>query len=272
MSAPVPIDWSVSLSHLVAYELRRLRAGRGQTQAQAAAELNVDRALISMWETCYRPMPEETAQHIDAVWKTSGLLERLVHHAKREPGSWLDLYIEQERTARAILTYQPNLVPGLLQVESYMYAQAREGLAPGANVDEIVADRLSRQSVLEREPTPPMYWVRLDETALLQGVGGPEVMREQMGRLLASQGNPSVNLQLLPARVGAHAGLTGGFVLLRTADGRELGFTESKLGGHIRYALAEIDELVVSFNRITAKCMNEADSYDRLREILEEYR
>lgn len=271
MSAPVPIDWSISLSHLVAYELRRLRTGRDQTQAQAAAELNVDRALISMWETCYRPMPEETAQYIDAVWKTGGILERLVHHAKRIPGSWLDLYIEQERTARAILTYQPNLVPGLLQVESYMYAQVREGLAPGANVDEIVADRLSRQSVLEREPTPPMYWVRLDEKALLQGVGGPEVMREQLARLLATEDNPSVSLQLLPARVGAHAGLGGPFIILRTADGRELGFTESKLGGHMRYALAEIDELVVGFNRITAKCMNEADSYHRLREILEEY-
>lgn len=54
----------------------------------------------------------------------------------------------------------------------------------------------------------------LDEAAVLRTVGGPEVMREQLARLVTMAARPSITVQVLPLGAGAHPATTGEFTIL----------------------------------------------------------
>jgi hypothetical protein len=83
-----------------------------------------------------------------------------------------------------------------------------------------VALRLGRQALLER-PGAPRLWAVVDEAALRRPVGGREVMRAQLERLVEATKLPNVTLQVLPFAAGAHPAMVGAFSILRFA-GQEL--------------------------------------------------
>jgi transcriptional regulator with XRE-family HTH domain len=132
---------------------------------------------------------------------------------------WFRAYVDLESAATLIRTYEGQLVPGLLQTEAYMRA-----VIGGAQLDESpeeaerrVALRILRQTLLTREQ-PPRLWAVIDEAALRRPVGGPEVMRGQLERLIDATKLANVTLQLLPLGEGAHPGMVGAFSILRFAD------------------------------------------------------
>jgi hypothetical protein len=55
----------------------------------------------------------------------------------------------------------------------------------------------------------------VDEAALRRPIGGPEVMREQLDRLIAAAAEPNVTLQVLPFASGGHAAEGGAFTIMR---------------------------------------------------------
>jgi len=77
--------------------------------------------------------------------------------------------------------------------------------------------RLGRQTLLEREDAPRL-WAVVDEAALRRPVGGPEVMRAQLERLIEATKLPNVTLQVLPFGAGAHPAMVGAFSVLRFPD------------------------------------------------------
>ena len=135
---------------------------------------------------------------------------------------WFRAYVDLEQAASIIRTYEGQFIPGLLQTDDYMRA-----VIGGAQLDEPPEEmgrrvrlRMARQTLLTREH-PPRLWAVIDEAALRRPVGGPEVMRGQLERLIDASKLPSVTLQVLPFAVGAHSGMPGAFSILRFAD-REL--------------------------------------------------
>ncbi|MDX3385338.1 helix-turn-helix transcriptional regulator [Streptomyces niveiscabiei] len=123
-------------------------------------------------------------------------------------------FIDYEKTADYIRSCQNNLVAGLLQTPDY--ARAILSAAPSTlspeDVDALVEARMKRQEILRR-PTPPRLCVIQSEAALRLEVGGREAMRKQLEHLETMAGHPSVEVQVIPDRAGAHAGLAGSFVL-----------------------------------------------------------
>jgi hypothetical protein len=103
-------------------------------------------------------------------------------------------------------------VPGLLQTEVYARTVIR-AVAPDLPATEVgrrVELRMRRQAALQGE-TAPTLRVLLDESVLRRPVGGAEVMRPQLQKLLAVTELPTVTLQILPLATGAHAGIDGSF-------------------------------------------------------------
>ena len=90
----------------------------------------------------------------------------------------------------------------------------------GEEVGRRVRLRMARQVLLTRQD-PPRLWAVVDEAALRRPVGGREVMRGQLERLIEATKLPNVTLQILPFAVGAHAAMASAFSILRFAD-REL--------------------------------------------------
>jgi len=134
---------------------------------------------------------------------------------------WFRAYVDLESAATLIRTYEGQFVPGLLQTDDYMRAVIHDAsLESAEEVGRRVRLRMARQTLLTREH-PPRLWAVVDEAALRRPVGGREVMRGQLERLIDASKQPNVTLQILPFAGGAHPAMVGSFSILRFPD-REL--------------------------------------------------
>ncbi|MET8284785.1 helix-turn-helix transcriptional regulator [Streptomyces sp. NPDC048448] len=134
------------------------------------------------------------------------------------PG-WFSMYVSLEGAATLIRSYEPHFVPGILQTEEYARGVMKSGAVGQTRPEDIerhVALRMQRQDLLTREGAPRI-WAVMDETALLRAVGGPEVMRAQVDKLIEATKLPNVTLQVVPFSTGPHPGTYGPFVLFRFA-------------------------------------------------------
>jgi hypothetical protein len=131
---------------------------------------------------------------------------------------WFRAYVDLEAVATLIRTYEGQLVPGLLQTDDYVRAVIHDtSLESSEEVGRRVRLRMARQTLLTGEH-PPRLWAVVDEAALRRPVGGREVMRGQLERLIAATKLPNVTLQILPLAGGAHPAMVGAFSILRFAD------------------------------------------------------
>ena len=122
-----------------------------------------------------------------------------------------------EGAARTMYKYEPTYVPGLLQTEEYARALLHGLGRSESDVDLLVAARLERQDLLERDVRPVLDFV-LSESVLSWAVGGPGVMRNQLRRIMEVAELPNVFIRVLPFSAGAHPGMRGAFTILDFAD------------------------------------------------------
>ena len=105
---------------------------------------------------------------------------------------------ELEASAATILSFQPVIVPGLLQVPEYarrIFAAGNPGLGPG-EIAAAVAARMDRQLLLY-EGTTRFEFV-IAEAALRWLVGPPRVMLAQVDRIIALASLGSVDIGVIP--------------------------------------------------------------------------
>lgn len=126
-------------------------------------------------------------------------------------------FISLEDQAAKIRSWQPQLIPGLLQIEDYARAVIRAGLgdeATEAEIDRRWQARRNRQALLTREEHAPQFEVVLDEAVLERPIGGPDVLRAQLRHLTEMAEHPNISVQVLAKAAGEHAGLEGPLVIL----------------------------------------------------------
>lgn len=213
--------------------LREYRDAAGLTLRQAGDYLQRDAATISRLESGIIParvsdvMALLNLYEIDDEQIRDGL-EQLSRDIWRK--GWWDGFSADslggmldhawlETRAKAIYSYEAMVMPGLLQTRDYASAVITTG-SVGANARQIeqwVEFRIARQDVLDKE-TAPRLMVVLDEAVLHRAVGGPEVMRAQLGHLAEVISKPNVIVQILPFSAGAHASLEGAFMVFRMPE------------------------------------------------------
>ncbi|MFL4905712.1 Scr1 family TA system antitoxin-like transcriptional regulator [Streptomyces sp. MMS24-I2-30] len=250
------------------YELRRKREEAGLTQKELGGAIFCTGSLVGQIETTLKVPTREFAERVDAALMTDGCFSRLVGLVLRSQlPHWFQPYAEMEAKAAYISTYQCQLVYGLLQTPSY--AAALLGVDYPDQVLEMVAARMERQRILEREQ-PPALWVVMDESALLQVVGGRAVMHEQLAHLLTFRDNPWVHLQVLPFEVGAHAGMRGAFTMLRFDSDPDLYYSESYDQGHMTANPQVIRERSVGYARLQATALSPEESAALIARVMED--
>jgi hypothetical protein len=133
------------------------------------------------------------------------------------PG-WQATHLGLEQSASMIRGYEPRFVPELLQTPEYARAllTSMSGDLDADRMERQLAVLLRRQQILHRED-PPHVWTVIDEGALHRLIGGPAVMRAQLGHLIHITRLGHVNIQVLPFRAGSHAACGGPAELLRFA-------------------------------------------------------
>jgi hypothetical protein len=124
-----------------------------------------------------------------------------------------------EAEATSISDYNPDIVPGLLQVEGYARAIFETGDPPldPSTIEGRIKARIRRQALLAREDAPLLHCV-VDEGALRRAIGGPAIMRAQLARIIEAASLPNVTFQVIPFEVGAHPGLDSNFVILEFTE------------------------------------------------------
>lgn len=147
------------------------------------------------------------------------------------PHLWRTL-IDFENKAAKIHNYEYAIVPGLLQTAEYGAAMIRatDITLSDAELDNLVASRMARQTLLTRA-NPPAFFATVHEVALRMPAGGPGVMKRQLQHLLTMTERPNVELRLVPMDAGAHVGLRGPFVMLEFVEEPALVFVENQNTG-----------------------------------------
>jgi hypothetical protein len=110
--------------------------------------------------------------------------------------------------------------------------------------------------------------VLLSESVLDWPVGGTEVMRSQLARLLELSELPHVTLRVVPRSAGAYEGLDGPFKVITVEEG-EIAFVEAPNGGRLVMDAAEVRGLRLRFDRIGAIALPIDSSRSLVKQIME---
>lgn len=263
-------------------ELITLREKIGLTPGQVAEHFERDRNWLDRIENGSRKRPyvDEVASLLDLYGITAdkapehreAVLE-LVRQA-RSKGWWaqygdvLDGYVGLEVEASLISTFQPQVIPGLLQTPDYAAASARATINTTDDVERTVQGRIERQRILERD-RPPRLWAVIDEAVLTRGSDNT-MMHNQIAHLIQVSERRNITIQVLPFRAGLHAGLAGPFVLLDfpiPAD-PSLVYLESRHDSLYLEGTEVVDEYRTIFGHIQTAALSPADSIAHLERLI----
>lgn len=217
-------------------ELRKLRESKGMTARHAAESLMISQPKLSLLENGHRAVKPRDVRDLCALYgvEDQQFVDSLIHMAREsgQQGWWKDFgdvpygaYLGLEAAATSIRSYDPLVIPGLLQTPAYARAVIAGTIpqATAAQIDTHLKVRLRRQDRLTGPSGPLCLRVVLDESALWRAVGGAEVMRAQLEHLAVMSSRPHVTLRVLPHGAGAHPGVSGQFSLLEFAGGTDPG-------------------------------------------------
>ncbi len=205
--------------------LRALRNSLDLTVEAVADQLLCSATKISRIETATRRPSLRDVRDLCRIYnvgeKESAELMTLARQA-REPGWWtqyddlkLTPFIGMEQEAAAITSFAMYFVPPLMQTESYARAIIRgiDRKIDAKILDQRVEARLRRQKLLS-DDQPPRYRALLDEAVLYREVGGKDVLREQLDKILKLIADDQATVQVIPFDVGAHGSADSNFDLL----------------------------------------------------------
>ena len=214
-------------------ELKRIREAAGRTREDAARHLDMSVPAIGRYESGAGGIRAKAVLELLDLYEVTDedLRQQLAALARegRVRGWWsayasvigygYSTFIGFEEAAVEISDYESLIVPGLLQTEDYARAVIRTGLPaslPEGKVEQRVQVRMERQSRLK---AGLQLWAVIDESVIRRVVGGRDVMRAQLERLVEiSESLPNVTLQVLPFAAGAYPGMVGAFIILAFDD------------------------------------------------------
>jgi len=217
---------------LLGRRLRQLRTEAGVTLEEAAEALGCHHSKVSRIENGKQHVFDDDVSLLLPKYGRPELVDafqtlardamnanRVRHSFATLDQKYADL-IAVETTAESVHVYAPEVVPGLLQTAAYSHL-ITAGVMP-TKTEQAIADlvevRQHRQAILTRADRPLVYWTIIDESVLRRAFPGqPEVMREQLERLLDAAGKSNVTVQVMPLHAKPHPGVAGGFDVIRFA-------------------------------------------------------
>ncbi|WP_171166163.1 helix-turn-helix transcriptional regulator [Streptomyces sp. I05A-00742] len=263
-----PPDPNSSLLAFFGSELRRVRTEAGKSQRETAALAHSTQAMISYVEAAKRVPSEDLARDLDTGFGTGGHFGRLYPLViKFAYPSWFLPFVELEREASSMRVFESQVIPGLLQTESY--ARAMLSSVRPENLEDLVAARMTRRDLLEQD-SPPRTWFVIDEQALLRHIGGPGVMRPQLEALLLAGRRPRTVIQVIPRAVASHPGLAGPFTVLSFDKGQDVLFVDGFSQGRIALDANEVAAAEHAYDLLRALALSPEASAELISTHLKE--
>jgi transcriptional regulator with XRE-family HTH domain len=187
--------------------------------------------------------------------------------------SWFEGYLSLESEAARLLAYESEVVPGLLQIESYAAEILRHSPYTPLPDEAARAAELRRARQVRLTGEDPVHLdVVINEGALRRLVGGPEVMRDQLHRLVERSELPNVTLRVLTFAAGAHPGVDGSFTVLEFSDPDDPRIVYLDRMTHSDYldGLRDVAAYRYAHERLRVAALPPDDSRGMIRELIEE--
>ncbi|ARF55627.1 helix-turn-helix domain-containing protein [Streptomyces gilvosporeus] len=253
-------------------ELRKLRLRAGISGSRAAEILDADRARISNIEA---GRIDVSRNRLYKVLREYGCpdgpyFDALMEMAQSRGVGWWDEFrdvmrrqaldlAEMESRAASIRVHEPLAIPGMFQTEDYAHAVMQAVSPDMGPTDRFVQFRMARQRVLTCEAPLPYHAV-IHEAALRVRVGGPQVMRKQLRKLIEVARLPNVTVQVFPFERGAYPAFSRPFVLFGGSTGElDTVYLEHSLKIVFLGDGADVDDYSKMFERLSDLALDPVD-------------
>lgn len=265
-------EWGVAVIATVGRQLKLRREAVGMRAADFAKAVGYGEDLVYKVEGGKRIPREEYLDKADDVLNAGGLISATWEDVKkvRYPKKVRELG-KLEAQAVEIGVYECNIIAGLLQTPEHARAVIGAAQPPYSpdDVDRMVAARLARQSVFDRDPAPSIHFV-LEEAPLRRQVGGTMVWRQQLERLLEVGRLNSVTLQVMPTNTEPHPGLDGRIELLKFPDGTAVARADGLFNGRPTTDPKQLRIIELQYGIIRAQALPPRESLTFIEQLLGE--
>ncbi len=266
--------------------LLQLRANKGLNRRAVAEAMHCAETKIGHLETGRNLPSYNDLKALLDIYQRPDLLGQLSvwSEISRQKGWWegrldpgtpagFDSYVGQESAATTLLMYDPVTVAGLCQTAQFADALVRTDPArPSAEARATRVElRMQRQLILDRAD-PPRLHVITTEGVLRQVVGGADVMRPQLGRLVELANRPTITFQVIPFTVGAFPGQHAFRILEFADDDQDEGsvYVETRLESKWHEEPPAVAEYRLLFAELARLAADEPTSIRLAQKIAEE--
>jgi transcriptional regulator with XRE-family HTH domain len=267
-------------------ELRKLRKESGKTREQVAEFVGCSPVTITRIESAQTaPRLADTARMLECYGITGERREVLMtlcsearkrgwwHQYSGTIPAWFEVYVGIEGEASEIRSYQPELIDGRLQTETYIRALmlADVDVPSDEELERRVSLRITRQEQLSGDDAPKM-WLVLNEGALRRQVGGSATMKEQLRHLIEVSRSHKVVLQVLTYAGGAHPAMDGAFEILRFPDPADPGivYVQYRRGSIYLEDSSDVEAYAELFDHLRARALGPDESRALIEQLLAE--
>lgn len=269
-------------------ELRALRESKGLSLTDAAEHLGISKSALSKIENGKQRVPPLTlpgyfeaygctgtqrAARIKqiATMASSGTRSNLLDKYQDVALGSFAQYLNMEYLASKSDTFA-WVIPGLLQTPEYARAMVERShrWRSKQQVTDLVELRMARQEVLTGD-NPLRLWCVLDEAALRRQVGGGQVMRDQLRKLIElPEENPHIAIQVLPFSAGAHAGTDGPFNVLHFPAGPPVVVVEPMTTALYLEVEEDVDRYMTAYNHLRAESLDADQSRQFINKLIKD--
>ncbi|MGP2435688.1 helix-turn-helix domain-containing protein [Streptomyces sp. JW3] len=263
-------EWGVAVIATVGRQLKLRREAAGLRAAEFGAAIGYGEDLVYKVEGGKRIPKKTYLDRSDAVLDAGGLISATWEDVKRVryPKRVREMG-KAEGKAVEIGLYECNSVHGLLQTPEHARTLMEAAQPPYSpdDVERMVAARLARQEVFDRDPAPSMHFVQ-EEAPLRRRLGDTMVWRRQLERLLEVGRLNNVTLQVMPTDTDAHPGLDGRIELLKFPDGTAVGRSDGLFNSRPVSDPKQLRILELQYGTIRAQALSPRESLAFIEKLL----
>lgn len=248
-----------AIGALVAHFRRAARL----TQEQFAELANLHVDTVGSIEQGRLALQLDRAEQFDELLGTGGVLAIAVAKMpmrERIP-TFAQGLVDIEQEAVSILSYETQMMPGLLQTKDYCRASfdSRFPRFEDETAEQWVNSRIERQQIWQRRQPPFGHFI-LEEGILRTALGGTDVMREQIRALREYSDLDHVGIQIMPMGRVPHAGLAGPMLLLENPDHDHMVYLEVQRASFLVDDPAEVSVYQLKYGMLRSQALSPEES------------
>lgn len=263
----------------VGAKIRELRKSRGVTGKDLASRIGLSAAAVSKFESGrLRPTEafiEAVIQALQMPGRDAFALRELSAFVNSQFARWsLDQkslasnqisHAMRERNSRSIRSYFNQIVPGLLQSESYMREIFQVLVDPTkADINRLVRERIKRQKILSNNRK--QFTFVLAEGALRTCFNSPRILKEQLIHLqYVIRSYPTVEVRVLPWQTVLQRFVLDSFIIF---DERTVNIEVSK-GELDLWTADDVSYYIDTMNYLSSASFSPIESSSFIEDILQ---